>query len=189
MGPAPPLPHPDWGENSVTIPAAYFEEGRLPAVCVVTGAPATSNVRRRFSTTPSWVGWLFLLSWLGWLIAVLATRRSAAGDLPVCAAVAGRVRRLHAEALQFAALGVVAWIAVIPAGIGLAGRPLVIPASLVLFGIGLLSMVGVGAATSREAATLGIRGRVVEDGFGERWVQLRGVHPAFSRALAIRLGR
>jgi hypothetical protein len=29
----------------------------------------------------------------------------------------------------------------------------------------------------------------VQDGFGERWVQLRGVHPAFSRALAARLGR
>ena len=60
---------------------------------------------------------------------------------------------------------------------------------LVLFGIGVLAMVGVGAASSREAATLGIHGRVVEDGFGERWVQLRGVHPAFSRALAILLGR
>jgi hypothetical protein len=189
MNSASPLPHPDLGENSVTIPVAYFEEGRLPAICVVTGAPAAANVRRRFSTTPSWVGWLVLLSWLGWLIAIAATRRSSTGDLPVCTAVSDRVRRLHAEALQLAGVGIAAWVAIIPAGIGLAGRPLVLLGCLVLFGIGVVAMVGVGAASSREAATLGIRGRVVEDGFGQRWVQLRGVHPAFSRALAIRLGR
>jgi hypothetical protein len=62
-------------------------------------------------------------------------------------------------------------------------------ACLVLFGIGVVAMARVGAASAREAATLGIRCGVVEDGFGERWVQLRGVHPAFSRALAVRLGR
>ena len=180
MNSASPLPHPDLGENSVTIPVAYFEEGRLPAICVVTGAPAAANVRRRFSTTPSWVGWL---------VAIAATRRSSTGDLPVCTAVSDRVRRLHAEALQLAGVGIAAWVAIIPAGIGLAGRPLVLLGCLVLFGIGVVAMVGVGAASSREAATLGIRGRVVEDGFGQRWVQLRGVHPAFSRALAIRLGR
>jgi hypothetical protein len=189
MNSAPPLPHPDWGENSVTIPVAYFEEGRLPGVCVVTGAPATANLRRRFSTTPRWVAWLFPLSWLGWLIAIVATRRSATGELPVCTAVCDRVHRLHTEALQLAGVGIAAWVAIIPAGIGLAGRPLVLLGCLVLFGIGVLAMVGVGAASSREAATLGIHGRVVEDGFGERWVQLRGVHPAFSRALAILLGR
>ena len=85
-------------------------------------------------------------------------------------------------------MGIAAWVAIIPAGIGLAGRPLVLLGCLVLFGIGVLAMVGVGAASSREAAALGIQGRVVEDGFGERWVQLRGVHPAFSRALAILFG-
>jgi hypothetical protein len=31
---------------------------------------------------------------------------------------------------------------------------------------------------------LGIRGRVTKDGFGTRWVQLRGVHPAFVQAVA-----
>jgi hypothetical protein len=62
-------------------------------------------------------------------------------------------------------------------------------ACLVLFGIGVVAMARVGAASTREAATLGIRGRVVEDGFGERWVQLRDVHAVFSRALAVRLGR
>jgi hypothetical protein len=53
----------------------------------------------------------------------------------------------------------------------------------------LVALVGSAVASSLEAATLGIQGRVVEDGFGVRWVQLRGVHPAFSRALAVRLGR
>jgi len=65
----------------------------------------------------------------------------------------------------------------------------VVPSCLALAGVGLLALVGAAVASSREAATLGVRGRVVQDGFGQRWVQLRGVHPAFSRALAIRLGR
>jgi hypothetical protein len=40
-----------------------------------------------------------------------------------------------------------------------------------------------------EESALGVRGRVVQDGFGVRWVQFRGAHPAFSRALAVRLRR
>jgi hypothetical protein len=189
MNPASALPNPGWGEDTVTIPAVYFEEGRLPGICVVTGAPATSNLRRRFSTTPGWVGCLFFVNWLAWLIALAATRRSATGGLPVCTAVAERVRRLHVASLQLVGLAVGAWVATVPVGISLASLPVVVPSCLALAGVGLLALVGAAVASSREAATLGVRGRVVQDGFGQRWVQLRGVHPAFSRALAIRLGR
>jgi hypothetical protein len=34
-----------------------------------------------------------------------------------------------------------------------------------------------------ESRTLGIRGFVTKDAFGTRWVQLRGVHPAFVQAV------
>jgi hypothetical protein len=96
MGPYPALPYPGWGEHTVTVPADYFEEGQLPGICVVTGAPATSNLRRRLSTTPGWVGCLFFISWLALLVAAVATRRSSSGYLPVCNAVAIRVRHRHA---------------------------------------------------------------------------------------------
>jgi hypothetical protein len=35
-----------------------------------------------------------------------------------------------------------------------------------------------------ESSALGIRGKVTKDGFGTRWVQLQGVHPAFVQAVA-----
>jgi hypothetical protein len=86
----------------------------LPAVCVVTGAPATSNLRRRFSTTPGWVGCLFFVSWFALLIAIVATRRSASGYLPACNAVAVRVQRRHAVAVRLVVLAVATWIVIIP---------------------------------------------------------------------------
>jgi len=170
------------------MPAKYFEEGRLPAVCVVTGAPATSNLRRRFSTSPSWVGCLFFVSWVALFIAVVATRRSASGYLPACNAVVVRVRRRHAAALRLVLVGVAAWIAIIPVTLIPALAPAANAMGLALFGAGLVALAASAVAIMMEAATLGIQGRVVEDGFGARWVQLRGVHPAFSRALAASLG-
>jgi hypothetical protein len=189
MGSAPTLPYPGWGEHTVTVPANYFEEGRLPAVCVVTGAPATSNLRRRFSTTPRWVGCLLFVSWFALLIALVATRQSASGYLPVCNAVAVRVQRRHAVVIRLFVLAVAAWIVIIPVALIPALAPAANPLGLALAGAGLVALVGSAVASSLETATLDIQGRVVEAGFGARWVQLRGVHPAFSRALAARLGR
>jgi hypothetical protein len=185
----PTLPYPGWGENTVTVPARYFEEGRLPGVCVVTGAPATSNVRRHFSTTPGWVGCLFFVNFFAWLIAIAATRHSAMGDLPVCTAVAEQMRREHVDAVWLTSVGLVALIAIIPAAMALSSSGVAPFVCLPLAAGGVVALIGSAIAGHREAATLGIQGRVVQDGFGERWVQLRGVHPAFSRALAARLGR
>src|ERR1017187_2086715 len=189
MGSAPTLPYPGWGEDTVTVPANYFKEGRLPAVCGVTGAPATSNLRRRFGTTPGLVGCLFFVSWFALLIALVATRRSASGYLPVCNAVAVHVQRGHAAAVRLVVLAVATWIVIIPVAPIPALAPAANPLGLALAGAGLVALVGSAVASSLESATLGIQGRVVENGFGARWVQLRGVHPAFSRALAARLGR
>jgi len=189
MGEVPTLPYPGWGEDTVIVPATYFEEGRLPGICVVTGAPATSNLRRRFSTTPGWVGCLFFVSWFALLIAVVATRHRASGDLPVCNAVAVRVRRRHAVAVRLIVLAVVVLIAIIPVAAIPVLAPVASPLGSALAGVGLVALLSAAVASSMEGAALGIQGRVVEDGFGLRWVQLRGVHPAFSRALATRLGR
>src|SRR5450631_3336084 len=137
MGSAPTLPYPGWGEHTVTVPANYFEEGRLPAVCVMTGAPATSNLRRRFSTTPGWVGCLFFVSWFALLIALVATRRSASGYLPVCNAVAVRVQRRHAVAIRLLVLAVATWIVIIPVALIPALAPTSNPLGLALAGRGL----------------------------------------------------
>ena len=171
------------------VPADYFEEGRLPGVCVVTGTPATSNLRRRFSTTPGWVGCLFFVSWFALLIAVVATRRRASGSLPVCNTVAGRVRRRHAIALRLFVLAVVLWLAAITFAAPYVAAQVAGPVVAGLAAAGLAALCGSAIASVLEGAVLGIQGRVVVDGFGARWVELRGVHPAFSRAVAARLGR
>ncbi|HUZ68088.1 MAG TPA: hypothetical protein VMU65_00110 [Candidatus Saccharimonadales bacterium] len=189
MNSPPTLPYPGWSEDTVTVPAKYFEEGRLPAVCVVTGAPATSNLRRRYSTTPGWVGCLFFISWFALLIAWIATRRSASGYVPVCKAVATRVQSRHAAMVRLAALGGAAWVAIIPVSATPALSQVANPLGLALGAAGLVALVCSAVASIMEESALGVQGRVVEDGFGARWVQLRGVHPAFSRALALRLGR
>jgi hypothetical protein len=110
--------YPALGPNTVVISAADFEGGRLPAICAVTGAPATANLERRYSTTPGWVGCLFFI---------------------------------------FATMGLT---------------------------LGVLALVGSIAMSVMESSALGIRGKVTKDGFGTRWVQLQGVHPAFVRAVA-----
>jgi hypothetical protein len=189
MDSRPTLPFPGWSEDTVTVPANYFEEGRLPAVCVVTGAPATSNLRRRYATTPGWVGCLFFISWFALLIAWVATRRSATGSLPVCTAVAERVQRRRTVMVWLAALCAVAWVAIIPVSALPPLSPVANPLGLTLGAVGLIALICSGVASLMEGSALRVRGCVVEDGFGQRWVQLRGVHPAFSRALAARLGR
>jgi hypothetical protein len=188
MGPLPALPYPGWSEDKVIVPANYFEEGRLPGICVVTGAPATSNLRRRFSTTPGWVGCLLFVSWFALLIAVVATRRRASGSLPVCNTVALRVRRRHAIAVRLFILAVVVWLATFPVAAVPVFGPAASPLVLGLAAAGLAALCGSAFASTLEGAVLGSQGRVFVDGFGARWVELRGVHPAFARAVAARLG-
>lgn len=163
------------------MPEADFADGRLPAVCVTTGAPATSNLHRRYSTTPSWVAWLFFVNWIALLLAITATRRSASGELPVCGAVALDVRRWHARSLGLFIIALLAWVT----AIGVASVAGVTAAAVAV--AGGVALIGAAMAALREGGALGVRGRVVEDGFGMRWVQLRGVHPAFAAALAAHL--
>jgi hypothetical protein len=163
------------------------------------GRAATGGLRgdgsaRYIESSPSvqhdaQLGCLFFVSWLALLIAWVATRRSATGYLPASNAVAVRVQRRHAAMVRLAALGGVAWISIIPVAAIPALSPVANPLGLALGGAGLVALICSGVASIMEGAALGVQGRVVEDGFGARWVQLRGVHPAFSRALAARLGR
>jgi hypothetical protein len=174
---------PGWGPNTVVIPAADFEDGRLPAICAVTGQPATANLQWRYAGTPQWVGCLFLISWMALLVAYLFTHQEVRGRLPVTSAIAVRVESLHqAGALGFFA-GIVTAILAAVAGIVLSGTAgtVVVTALLALTAIALLTWI---VTSVMESRTLGIKGFVTKDGFGTRWVLLRGVHPAFVQAVA-----
>jgi hypothetical protein len=174
---------PGWGPNTVVIPAADFEGGRLPAICAVTGKPATANLARHYAGTPRWVGCLFLISWMALLIAYLFTHQEVRGRLPVTSAIAVRVESLRqAGSVGFFA-GIVTGILAVIAGAVIGGTAGTVAVA------GLLTLTAIAFLTSSitsvlESRTLGIRGFVTKDGFGTRWVQLRGVHPAFVQAVA-----
>jgi hypothetical protein len=99
------------------------------------------------------------------------------------------MRREHVDVVRLTIVGLVALIAIIPAAMALSSSGVAPLVCLALAAMGVVALIGSAIAGHSEATTLGVQGRVVQDGFGERWVQLRGVHPAFSRALAARFGR
>ena len=172
-----------WGPNAVVITATDFEDGRLPPICAVTGAPATANLVRRYASTPGWVGCLFFISWLALAVAFLFTYQQVRGRLPVIAAIAARVERLHRTGSLFFLAGVVAWLLAAVLGFVTSGTFATVGVTTGLT-LGLLAFAVSIVTSVMESSTLGIRGRVTKDGFGTRWVQLRGVHPAFVQAVA-----
>src|ERR1700689_2891758 len=172
-----------WGPKTVVVPAADFEDGRLPAVCAVTGAPASANLVRRYAGTPQWVGCLFLISWAALIVAYLFTHQEARGRLPVTSAIAVRVESLHQTGSLAFFAGIVAGIIAAVAGSILRGTAgtVAVAIFLALTAIAFLTAI---IMSTLESRTLGIRGFVTKDGFGTRWVMLRGVHPAFVQAVA-----
>lgn len=175
--------YPALGPNTVVISAADFEDGRLPAICAVTGAPATANLERRYSTTPGWVGCLFFINFLALVVAYVFTHQRVTGRLPVISAIAVRVDRLHRNGSLLLAAGIIACFvaAILGSAIGGSAGEILAATGLTL---GVLALAGSIAMSVMESSTLGIRGKVTKDGFGTRWVQLHGVHPAFVRAVA-----
>jgi hypothetical protein len=174
--------YPALGPNTVVITAADFEAGRLPAICAVTGAPATANLKRHYSTTPGWVGCLFFINFLALVVAYLFTHQRVTGRLPVVASIAGRVEGLHRNGLLLFLAGMVCLL------VAILGAAIQGPAGEIIgatgFALGALATVGAVVLSVMEGSTLGIRGWVTKDGFGTRWVQLQGVHPAFVQAVA-----
>jgi hypothetical protein len=170
------------GPNTVVITAADFEDGRLPAICAVTGAPATANLTLRYSTTPGWVGCLFFINFLALVVAYLFTHQRVTGHLPVVSSIAVRVERLHRNGLLLFPAGMACLL------VAILGAAIQGPAGEIIgatgFVLGALAIVGAVVSSVMEGSTLGIRGRVTKDGFGTRWVQLQGVHPAFVEAVA-----
>lgn len=171
-----------WGPNTVVISAADFENGRLPGICAVTGAPATANLERRYGGTPRWIGWLFLINWMALAIAYLFTHQRAIGRLPVTSSIAVVVeRRQRIGSLLFGA-AIIAWLvtAIVAIVVGGTAGAIVVTTGLMFGAVAFAASI---VMTVMESAALGIRGKVSKDGFGTRWVQLRGVHPAFVQAV------
>jgi hypothetical protein len=123
---------------------------------------------------------MFFISWAALAVAYLFTHQRVTGRLPVIASIAAHVDRLHRTGSRLFAAGLVAWL--LAAVLGLAAGGTV--AATTGLTLGALAFAVSIATRVMESFALGIRGRVTKDGFGTRWVQLRGVHPAFVQAVA-----
>jgi hypothetical protein len=93
------------------------------------------------------------------------------GRLPGVCAVTGAPATANLERRYSGTPGWIGWLFFINwIALGIAFGALALVASIVVSAV--------------ESAALGIRGKVSKDGFGTRWVQLRGVHAAFVQAVA-----
>ena len=216
--PGPDLP-PDrgWGPGQVTVSVRDFMEGRFPALCVLTGRPATTNLRHRVWMRPGWVSVLAVVVWAGveevmsltlplrvlpvlvlvalfsiagWAIllaAIWANKPSASGTLPLSAAVAERVRARHLLAVQLAVGGAMALVAATAVALIMSPTSDSFRVALALAVTAAALLAASAVSLLLESRALGVRTRLIRDSFGDRWVQLRRVHPGFSAALAAQL--
>ncbi len=60
-----------------------LDGGRLPQVCVMTGAPATKTLRKTFVNAPTWPFVLWPISFLAALVGRIAGSESISAELPV----------------------------------------------------------------------------------------------------------
>ena len=93
-----------------------------------------------------------------------------------------RDRRLTAR--WTATLAVAGWLGAIAVAETSASVGVDVGVAIGLAVAGGLAFIAFLVSSSLCATLLGVRGRVVEDGFGGRWVQILRVHPAFAQALA-----
>ncbi|MBK7400686.1 MAG: hypothetical protein IPJ34_31650 [Myxococcales bacterium] len=137
----------------------------LPACCVRCGEPADTRVSHRFSFTPRWVGWLFLLSWCFALPVMFAVTKRASLDMPLCSphAVAwkrGRTQRWIGLGVLVlgVALGIVSLVVEAPEEVG-------------------LTLIGAGLFVGILLAVLASKQFLRADKVDEHYVYVVGVHP------------
>jgi hypothetical protein len=165
------------GNTEVTIWAGQMRQGGLPAICVKTGQPADTWVRRRFSTAPGWTNVLLVLCVLVLGILLYVVVRAivsvkATGELPFARAVATRLRIFSSGGLIAVLLSVVGIVGGLAANSGV-----VTLLGVLLFVAGLVLLIAAGTMTPRAEV------RVAPGSPNDRIVVLKRVHPAFAQAV------
>lgn len=154
----------------VAVREADFTDGRLPSVCVKTGARADRVLGVYLRDVPRWTYLLLLFGVVPFVIAWTFTRTASRGVVPIADEPLRRLRTARAAAAALFVLGVALLVAGSRiAAFAVAGVPVLIAALVaILVWIPLL----------------GIRGAiVVDDMHPGRCIVLSRVHPAFRRAV------
>jgi hypothetical protein len=154
-----------------------IEDRTLPSVCVVTGGRAEWNWNVRFVNPAGALVLLLLFGVLPYLLARSLTRHEVAGQLPISAAGIALVRERRRKRLY----GLLAALVVSIGGIVLGG--FIDSWQVAVVGVVVGFLLWLVPATIWIAP---VTGDVEQNG---RWVQLTGVAPAFTAAVAPRPAR
>lgn len=150
----------------VWIPAIWYAQGHLPAICARHGVPATQSTSRKIYTkTPAWVYVLILVSPLICAIVAMVVRKTVPGRLPACA-------RCGIDRRNFVLSVVGGWVAaftVLFVGAGMSSAELII--------LGFLGLVAA-LIWSFSGDLRRVRGNATSDVV---WIELRGVCAEFQQ--------
>jgi uncharacterized membrane protein YdcZ (DUF606 family) len=148
----------------VWIPAIWYAQGHLPAICARHGGPATESTSRKIHTkTPPWIYVVMLASPLIGVIVAMCVRKTVPGRIPACA----RCRTERRNYVLSVIGGWVAAFAVLFAAAAMSSTPLVLIGILGLFAALIWSFCG----DIRR-----VRGNATKD---VTWIELHGVCPEF----------
>ena len=159
----------------VQVPAHWVAANYLPPICARHGGPATSLVKRKFSTRPpGWSYVLILVAVVIFAIVAMAMQFSIATSLPACAECSRDRRRF----IGFALSGWAAAIALTVVSFTTTSGALIV--------LGLLAVV-CALVFSFVGDSFRVSGHVSAD---RGWVNLKGVHATFAAAInnAVRPG-
>jgi O-antigen ligase len=154
----------------VAIREADFTDGRLPSVCVKTGARADRVLVMYLRSLPRWTYLLLLCGVVPFVIVWAFTRSTSRGVVPIADEPLQRIRRARATAVALFVLAMVLLVGgARVAALGFAS---------------LLALLAVLVVLLVWIPLLGIRGAiVVDERHPGRVIVLSRVHPAFRRAV------
>jgi hypothetical protein len=174
------------------VSSSQLAAGDFPPVCVMTGAPAETWRKFRFSTPPAWaIVFIFLVcvGGLGFLVTIPLTYlvgRHASGTLPLTRASVRRLGLLMRIGILLTVVGLVLLLIAVTV---VTRNPLVGILFVVSFDFGALALAFgvplVEVGLQMEWPLIGSRAKVMrrQPGQTDRFIELQGVHPAFMTAV------
>ena len=176
--------------DRIQIWASQLAANDFPGVCAMSGQPAETWKKFRFSTSPSWVYALLILVCAGGLGIVLyaiinyVVSQKASGHLPLTRASRRMVNLVVGVSAGLAVAWVVSWIAAATIAFTTTDEGLTTIA-IILFWLGLL--LAIAAVVGRQVVSRLVlpQAKVFEPqpGYLDKVVELRNLHPNFVAAV------
>jgi uncharacterized Tic20 family protein len=174
--------------DRVQIWASQLAANDFPPVCAMSGQPAETWRKFKFSTPPTWTYALLILICLGgigiilYAVVVTLVSQKASGYLPLTKAARNRLNIFIGVVVALLPVSFIMFFVGLAVGSSSDSTSSAISVALVIVGVVLFVAFLVGALTR---SLFGPGARVIEPALGQtdRLVELRRVHPAFVSAV------